>query len=87
MTVILINYAISREPAIGFHMQGSFSCVVTLYNDKIHVQGFYGLRLTALDSAGTDLLCLTVDFELQLPSKAGADVNRIDQGRRVIAPV
>jgi len=55
-------------------------------------QGFYGLRLTATDSAGTDLLCLTVDFELQLPqgsafqSKGGAHLNRIEQGRRIIAP-
>mmetsp|Transcript_2590 Transcript_2590/g.5939 ORF Transcript_2590/g.5939 Transcript_2590/m.5939 type:complete len:171 (-) Transcript_2590:497-1009(-) len=54
--------------------------------------GFYGLRLTARDQAGTDLLCLSVDFELQLPSgndskaKDGADVKRIDQGRKVIKP-
>ncbi|KAF5840745.1 hypothetical protein DUNSADRAFT_15603 [Dunaliella salina] len=55
--------------------------------------GFYGLRLTAQDQAGTDLLCLTVDFELQLPSgndageaESRADVKRIDQGWKIIAP-
>ena len=60
-----------------------------------HTQGFYGLRLTAIDDAGNDLMCLNVDFELVLPSnsnnnekKGGAkqDVKHIDQGRRMVAP-
>lgn len=32
-------------------------------------QGFYGLRVTSKDQAGTELLCLSVDFELVFPQQ------------------
>lgn len=56
-----------------------------------YMQGFYGLRLTAIDDAGNDLMCLNVDFELVLPppnetKDAKQDKKRIYQGRRIIAP-
>ncbi len=36
-------------------------------------QGEYSLRVTGRDASGEDLMCLDVDFELVLPTRAQQD--------------